>query len=190
MLDRLGYHHAPRDRITLTDRPCPEEMAGLVDRLGSDGRLRHVRDTRYFTWRFQNPLARYRFVLLWERGALDGYLVLQTPATGQRRRVAILDWEATTLQGRAELLEATVAWGQFTDLRLWCGTLTPHDRDLLRSSGFRPASVTLEASAHESTVLVRALGRLPTDPGGWTVGGRRLLDLGNWDIRMLYSDAF
>jgi hypothetical protein len=104
--------------------------------------------------------------------------------------MAILDWEASTLPGRAELLEAAVAGGQFTDLRLWCGTLTPHDRDGLRSRDFLPASVTPEASAHQSTVLVRALGLVPTDPADWVIGGRRLLDLGNWDVRMLYSDAF
>jgi hypothetical protein len=189
-LDRLGSHHGSGGRIVVTDRPCPQEMAGLVGRLEMDGRFRHVRDTRYFAWRFQNPLARYRFLLLREGGALDGYLVLQTPATGHRGRVAILDWEASTLSGRAELLEAAVEWGQFTDLRLWSGTLTSPDRDVLRSRDFLPASVTLEASAHRSTVLVRALGLAPTDPADWVVGGRRLLDLGNWDVRMLYSDAF
>ena len=41
-------------------------MAELVERSG-DTRIRHVRDSQYFQWRFQNPLSRYRYLLRnWE----------------------------------------------------------------------------------------------------------------------------
>jgi hypothetical protein len=55
--------------------PRPKAMAALIDRIGHDGRLRHVRDEQYFDWRFRDPLREYRFLYM-GKDALDGYLVL------------------------------------------------------------------------------------------------------------------
>jgi GNAT superfamily N-acetyltransferase len=50
------------DGISVSTAAEPEAMAELVERVGSDGRIRHVRDREFFTWRFCNPLSRYRFL--------------------------------------------------------------------------------------------------------------------------------
>ena len=42
--------------------PQVEAMSALVQRIGNDGRIRHVRDRAYLEWRFQNPLSRYGFL--------------------------------------------------------------------------------------------------------------------------------
>jgi hypothetical protein len=39
-------------------------------------------------------------------------------------------------------------------------------------------------------VLVRPLRREPLEPGLWVMAGRHLLDLRDWDLRMIYSDNF
>jgi hypothetical protein len=79
-------------RVTVAHAPRPDAMAALVRRLGHDGRLRHVRDVEYFSWRFQNPLATYRF--LFHGGEQpDGYLVLEasTSDLSDRNTVTIVD---------------------------------------------------------------------------------------------------
>ena len=62
--------------VTVSREPRPTEMAGLIAGLSWDGRMRHVRNADYLTWRFRNPLHEYRF-LFWDDDALRGYLVLQ-----------------------------------------------------------------------------------------------------------------
>ena len=70
-------------------------MAELAERIGYDGRIRHVRDEQYFSWRFQNPLSEYRF-LFWDNGRLDGYLVLYRKVypPGNDELAYIVDWDA------------------------------------------------------------------------------------------------
>lgn len=41
--------------ITISSEPRPEEMAGLIERLPWDGRIRHVRDEEFFQWRYRDP---------------------------------------------------------------------------------------------------------------------------------------
>jgi acyl carrier protein len=173
--------------VAIAPTPRPGAMAELIASLPSDGRLRHVRDARYFAWRFENPLSRYRF-LYWHEDRLEGYLVLQAPARARDARVYLVDWEARSPRVRAALLEAALRWGRFPDLRTWGATLDLGARRLLREHGFRPPiHAAGRPQPHASTVLVRALGS--NGAGAWTLGGRRLLDLASWDLRMLYSDA-
>jgi GNAT superfamily N-acetyltransferase len=106
--------------VSVERAPRPEAMAELVERIGSDGRLRQVRDQEYFAWRFQNPLSRYRF-LFWGDAVLEGYLVLRTSIRG--KRVSIVDWEATNMKVRTDLLQAVMQWGKFDKLALWTATL-------------------------------------------------------------------
>ena len=42
---------------------------------------------------------------------------------------------------------------------------------------------------HRSGLLVRAV-RDEMQEADWVVAGRRLLDMANWDLRMIYSDGF
>jgi GNAT superfamily N-acetyltransferase len=172
-------------RVTLERAPRCEAMAELAGRLGDDGRLRHVRDVRYFSWRFQNPTRVYRF-LYWEDVRLEGYLVLQKDLTrANPTRVHIVDWEASEGRVRAELLEAAIAWGGFAELVTWAAAVPRDTHVTLAAAGFEPVDQAKRARGLPC-VLVRPVReqRLGED---WTIAGRRLLDPANWDLRMLYS---
>jgi len=172
--------------VVLERTPRPEAMSQLVERIGSDGRIRHVRDQQYFVWRYRNPGSFCRF-LFWEDARLEGYLVLETSALGleDQPRANIVDWEATNEQVRADLLRAATQWGNFPELMIWSATLPDEARTLLRSSGFRPYVEAGKAPYH-SCVLVRSV-RDEMLESDWVLAGRRLLDLSNWDLRLLYS---
>jgi hypothetical protein len=173
--------------LSLAATPRPAAMAELVARLPADGRLRHVRDGRYFAWRFENPLSRYRF-LFWDESRLEGYLVLRVPLRTGNPWVQLVDWEASNPRVRAALLGAALVLGRFPGARIWAGTLDPTSRALLAQHGFRPPIRSPgRPRLHAPTVLIRALGS--RGPRAWTLAGRQLLDLASWDLRMLYSDG-
>jgi hypothetical protein len=158
-------------------------MAELVERIGYDGRIRHVRDKEYFSWRFKNPLYRYRF-LFWEKERLEGYLILQTKFNNDTLRVNIVDWEAANLQARSDLLEAALHMENVDDLRIWTATLPDMVKMLLEKKGFRLLSKSRSIAQSPPTVLVRPIqgDMLKTD---WVIADRRLLDMANWDLRMI-----
>jgi GNAT superfamily N-acetyltransferase len=170
--------------VSLSKDARPEAMADLVARLPLDGRFRHVRDATYLAWRFRNPLREYRFLYTGD-DRLDGYLVLQCQRGAHgRARVNVVDWEATDASIRDTLLDAALT-GAFAELVTWTASLDADTRDLLRRRGFTPIDEA-DAARGVPGVLIRPVrdDALRTD---WTIGGRRLLDLANWDLRMLYS---
>lgn len=173
-------------RVSLSREPRPRAMADLIERLPWDGRIRHVRDAAYFAWRFRNPLYEYRF-LFRDDGALQGYLVLQR----QRRDpdpgyVNIVDWEATTEGVRAELLETALRWGEFSAVHGWGVGMSEPVSTLVRDHGFE-APQSGDLPARSEGLLVHRLG--DTTAERWMLGSRNVLNLANWDLRMLYSMA-
>jgi GNAT superfamily N-acetyltransferase len=184
-IDRLGGRAAAP--ISLARAARPEAMARLIRRLPWDGRIRHVRNARYFDWRFRNPLHEYRF-LYWDEGELQGYLVLQRYLSDRadRQGVNIVDWEVTDERARAGLLAAVLDWGGFDRLQAWTAGVGEPVRALLGQHGFTPDSGGVRARC--SGLLVRRLAAAaPDEP--WILGRRNLLDPANWDLRMLYSMA-
>ena len=183
--------------VAIEQTPRPEAMAELVERIGNDGRMRHVRDRQYFAWRFQNPLSVYRF-LFWEGARLEGYLVLRTSVYPHRlaEGVSIADWEATNPQVRADLLHAAIQWGDFDELTIWSATLPVEAKTVLRSTGFefleeaKSMGRSYRAGTNRSTVLVRPVRENMLKATDWVLADRRLLSLGDWDLRMIYSDSF
>ncbi len=168
-------------------RSAPSEaMAELVARLPWDGRIRHVRDARYLDWRYRNPQRDYRF-LLWRRERVEGYLVLQTRRDGppESGRVSVVDWEGSDARVRTDLLEAAIGAGDFAELTIWKATVSAEAQGLLRRAGFSPIDPERTARGIPS-LIARPIrdARLTEDA---TVGGRRLLDPGSWDLRMIYS---
>jgi hypothetical protein len=139
-------------------------MADVVEQVGSDGRLRQVRDAEYFGWRYQNLLSQYR-LLFWSDPRLEGYLVLQTRSHGARRPVTIVDWEATGARVRAHLLRAALHWGQFSEVTIWTASLVAEARAIIREAGFRtvppPGGVGCAGRARVSrqAILVAAARR-------------------------------
>lgn len=186
-LDKNTVKRKVSPRVSVERTPRPEAMAELVKRLGSDGRIRHVKDKHYFSWRFNNPLSSYRF-LFWERPRLEGYLVLQTKFDNSTLRDNIVDWEATNPQVQSDLLEAALRLGKFDSLSILAATLPDEVKALLERNGFRVLGEAKSRAQYRPTVLVRPVrdDMLNTD---WTIEGCSLLDLSNWDLRMIYSDG-
>ena len=175
-------------RINVSRQPHPERMADLVQRLEKDGRIRHVRDAVYYAWRFQNPLHEYRFFYAGV-DALDGYLVVRRHLglDGPDPRVRIVDLEAVDDCSRKALLETVTRPGLFADLEAWAATLQPPDISFLKRAGLESV-VQHRALQGHPCILVR-----PADDARlekpWHLDGVPLLDLRNWDLRMLYSMA-
>ena len=147
-------------------------MAELVERIGSDGRIRHVRGAEYFRWRFANPTCRYRFLYWSDGGRLDGYLVLQTSILSFKFGVNIVEWEATLPSVREALLRAAVERGHFHDLRVWSSCLSEDSRALLRKLGFR--RVGEAQGAAERRLMIRPVRKEMLEKD-WILAGRRLL---------------
>jgi GNAT superfamily N-acetyltransferase len=176
-----------RSRLRFSRRPEPEAMAGLVARMGSDGRIRHIRDAAYFRWRFGNPTCRYRFLFWSGAERLDGYLVLQTSILSSKFGVHVVEWEASLPAVREALLRAAVERGRFHDLRIWSSCLPEDSRALLRDLGFRRAGEAHGAA--ERRLMIRPV-RDEMLEKDWTLAGRRLLDVAEWDLRMSDSDLY
>jgi hypothetical protein len=166
-------------------------MAGLVDRIGNDGRMRHVRDQQFFAWRFQNPLSLYRF-MFWEDAELEGYLILQIQAVaGDSIWATIVDWEASHVEARADLLRAAMQWGNFDAVTVWSTSLPDEVKTLLGECGFRFLEEvdSLAQGLYCPSILVRPT-RSEMLQLDWVYANRRLLDMSNWDVRAIYSDDY
>jgi GNAT superfamily N-acetyltransferase len=185
-LDRVP-DSAP-NAVSLAREPRPREMAELVGRLPWDGRLRHVRDASYLAWRFRNPLSDYRFLYAGDR-ELKGYLVLQRFVSNRLDRgwVRIADWEAEDERTRATLLDAALGAGRFRHIRTWTAGASEPVRTLLRDRGFRDQATGGIRTRNDGPLVCR-LGSAPAE-GPWMLGGRDVLDIGSWDLRMLQSMA-
>ena len=181
--ERSRWRRNPNILAEMT--PRPEEMDDLIRRIRHDGRIRHVRDREYFSWRFLNPMARYLF-LYWTENRLEGYLVLQENITELRNKVqvSIVDWEGTSQRVLSDLLHAAIELYPFPLLIIWIATLGEEKVELLRKVGFR--SGTEREFHYPPTLLVRAVRDDMMDTE-WSLAGRRLLDMADWDFRMVYS---
>jgi hypothetical protein len=178
----------PHIRVQIT--PQPAIMADLVRRLPQDGRIRHARDEQYFAWRFQNPLSEYRF-LFWEEAQLEGYLVLQTKADARANAwVNMVDWEATDEHVALELLNAALAWGELKELEIWSATLAESMKIRLAALDFcfRDRTGSAVRDIHGEHLMLYPLQSERGQAYSNEIG-RRLEDLANWNIRMIYSDG-
>ena len=174
-------------RVTFACAPRPVEMADLVRRIGHDGRIRHVRDAEYLAWRFQNPLQEYRFLFVEGWSGLDGYLVLQraTSDVAGQARIQIVDWEAIRTDAREDLIMAAAVLGRNHSLVTWTATLAPEALQALQRVQFIAIEPEATARGYPS-VLVRSL-RYDQPVASWAIGDRRLMELSNWDLRLIYS---
>jgi hypothetical protein len=117
---------------------------------------------------------------------MEGYLVLQRSLLGRGGyRVRIVDVEAVDADVRANLVRWTVRAGRFPELFTWSATSSAEQRHLLAEVGFAPAD-TGRTARGVGCVLVRPVGDT-TPESAWTVGGLNLLEMANWDLRVIYS---
>jgi GNAT superfamily N-acetyltransferase len=178
------------DGLSLDATPRPAAMAALVRRLAWDGRIRHVRDEQYLTWRYASPRSRFRFFFA-GGSDLDGYLALRASRYSRGGKAEIVDWEATTTEVRTRLLAQAIAWGEFSELSIWSTTLPAEAQAALRHHGFAPPPDATEPGGKDElaqTIFVGPVDRPRLTAGDWSVGDRSLLDLANWDLRMIYRD--
>lgn len=173
--------------ISFEDKPRCTAMAELVERIGSCGKIRHVRDREYFDWRFQNPLSRYRF-LFHDKAGMEGYLVLQeyTSEFADKEVLNVVDWEGTDAAVKAELLRAACSYATNRVLIIWSATLPPEATAVLHAKGFKLVWQAQSMVNQIPAVLVRPVRDENLD-SDWLLADRRLLDLANWELRMLYS---
>ena len=184
-LDRVGLEPSaePRATIVIESSPSSDALADTAARLPSDGRIRHVRDPAFFEWRYGNPTREYRFLRYELDGQTEGYMTIARYRSSLPPTLPfhISDWQGTTHEIRAELLESAVAWGGFRALGTWTASLSEESKALLAESGFGPDKS--EGSARGvPCVLLKKLG-----PGEWSVGGVPAIDPSHWDIRLIDS---
>jgi hypothetical protein len=168
-------------------------MAALARDLTSDGLIRHVRDAEFFTWRYRNPLCRYRFVYVW-RNRLAGFAVLQTHVRREPGWAHLVDWEAVDARTFGVLVGAVLREDGFNWLDLWSRSLTLEFRTVLAGLDFAfPAPPATLGRAHRTrkgrpAVLILAAADGAGDRQAPRIGDRRLSHLADWDLRGIYSD--
>jgi hypothetical protein len=165
---------------SVATEPRPEQMAACAARLRDD-RIAHLPDAAFYRWRFQNPLAAYRF-LFWGDERLEGFLVLQAAGS---RRATLVDWSAESAHVLASLLALAARAGRFEHLTTWAPS-EGRDERAFREAGFAQLHRGPDEEKVASTMFVRRLAD-PEQP--WELEGRALLDPASWDLRMIDSDG-
>ena len=89
------------------------------------------------------------------------------------------------------LLQAVITWGNFDEMILWSATLSNETKGLLSRMGFTflNKTGTIASDTNLPMILTRPV-RQEILRNDWALAGRRLLDLSNWDLRMIFSDDF
>ena len=186
-LDQTGESSGarPEGRIVVKASPPSAEMAALIEGLGHDGRIRHVRDAAWLDWRYRHPVHEYRFLCHESGGKMDGYLVVMRYRHGRLQgRAHIVDWEASDEAVAAVLLDRVTRRGDFPVLSAWSATLTPSRRRLLEELGFAPGDHNRRSRGIPALIITAPAGG---DPAGWTLNGCPMLEQDQWDLRMIYS---
>lgn len=176
-LDRNARHNKPP--LTVSRQPRPQEMAELIQQLGGDGRIRHVRDADYFAWRFQNPYFQYRF-LFWGDKELEGFMVLRNMK--EFRTNEIVQWEGKDPQIRAGLLEGAIALGRFPYLEVWGASLSPTDLKVLQEAGFTYNSDS-PTQYRRQNFMIKPLGQTE---GPISVLGQDPMVHNNWNFQTVF----
>lgn len=189
-LDRRA-EDAARRGFCVEKTPRPEAMARLIERLGFSGRFQHVRDAEYFGWRFRDPRSRFRFIFSGD-GELGGYIALRASTGRDRTFVDIVDWQGTSGEVLRELLRTAIDIGRFERVRTWCVSLSADKVAALWEAGFKAGKGRIEDVQGRPVsgfpgLLVHP-SRAELAEGRWSMAGRRLDDIGSWDLQMLCSD--
>jgi len=181
------YQTDPSLSVEIDDRPRISAMVDLIQRIGHDGRWRHVRDELYLRWRYRNPLREYRFLYAGDDLALSGFLVLRRSIDRDppSQEVSIVDMEAINEEVESALVNVAIRKGEFDDIAAWTGTLSRHTQNELRRLGFSLGTARLTASG-TPCILVWSLDEAEGD-ARWHLDGTALLEPSEWDMRSIYT---
>ena len=94
----------------------------------------------------------------------------------------MLDWDGTSEDVRAALLEFALTRGGVDSLDTWAASLSNESKALLARSGFEPAQPELRARGLPC-VLLKRLGKATE----WELGGAPAVAPSRWDIRLMDS---
>ena len=157
----------------------------LVRSLENKGLIGQVRDEEFYAWRFKNPFSIYRY-LFWEKAGFQGFVVLQQPVRNPSGAALIVDWETTSNDVLSDILQTVIRWGGLRSISVWSTTLSLDMATVLAKYGFHfpVEGGDTGAAVFYSPIVVFPLGNL------WSIGGRDILDVSNWDLRPIYSDNY
>jgi len=172
--------------ITIEQTPPVAALCELIERLGHDGRIRHVRDPEYLTWRYRCPLGSYRF-LCYGSGPIEGCLVLQVPVPYNGVPARIVELVATSATVRSALLERALETGRFRRCFAWSATLPADAVDLLTARGWHPIDQLARAHGGPCILVKQLQGGSP--PKTWKLGPYSLTQRDSWDVRMIDTMA-
>jgi hypothetical protein len=118
-------------------------------------------------------------------GDLKGYLVLQShiynaESIGSHN---IFELEATNSSIKIELLNALISVVKSGSISIWANMLDQDSYDFLISHGFKGVNSTNRGNEYYQRFLIRAIG---THDGKVSFHGLNLLDVDNWDLKMIY----
>jgi hypothetical protein len=174
--------------IRIEENPIPDEMAELAGKLVKDDKLVLARDEKFFKWRYANPLSKYVF-LYWYDKELKGYLTAQTPLyrNDSMRKFNITELEGANSTIKMDLLKSAISLLDTRSVSIWSNMLNQDCRSFLASHGFIESKSTGSAAEYTPTVLV-TMTKGPSSEIEHR--GTNLLDINNWDLKMIYSDVF
>ena len=173
--------------VEIDDRPRISAMVDLIQRIGHDGRWRHVRNELYLRWRYRNPLKEYRFLYAGDASSLSGFLVLKRSVDRDppSQEVSIVDMEAINEAVESALVNVAVRKGGFDHITAWTGTVSRHAQNELRRLGFSLDTARLTASGTPH-ILVWSLDE-PQSDANWDFDGAALLEPARWNMRSIYT---
>jgi len=182
LFDERAKGRLPSGSFWSGTRVDPESFAQVIDRSPQPRPIHPLRSPEYLSWRFDNPLAEYRFVYS-GKDPVDGYLVL---AKASPWHVWIVDMEATKIDVARDLLTDAIKCSSRTALDLWTVSTSQNHSELLEELAFRPLPPNTSPST-DGMFMVR-----PTAVGDMSLklNGYSLTDIANWELRMISSDAF
>ena len=186
--EELKYHKKIAPQIRIDKNPMPDEMASLVRKLITNNKIVLTRDEKFFSWRYGNPLSKYIF-LYWFDDELEGYLAAQTPLYkyDYMNKFNIIELEAVNSTIKIELLKTLIYLLDSRSISVWSNMLNDNCRKFLESKRFIETGSTGSAAEYTPTVLIRTTNG---SANNLEFHGMNLLDMNNWDLKMIYSDAF
>ena len=185
-----AFEKEPYPSIELDKKPRINEMAYLVADTSTENLIQHVRDEKFFAWRYENPMGVYRF-LFYEKNGMAGYLVLHANVLSFDNRATIVDWQVERIDIFKDLVKAVLEKGGFEQLTIWSSTLSAEHQDLLLELGFqfKHSDRPTGSQSFCPILLVKLVGPKASQ-NDWHIDGQNLLDIGNWDLRAVYSDVY
>lgn len=167
--------------LTVCQDP-PEDLLALLTRRRSGPPVSHDVDAEYLRWRFRNPFSTYRWLRADGPNGPTGFLLIARNAVARmRNRFRILDLWGTHGAVQAALLRRALDHGDLPNLYIWWNRFPRQVAQILVDYDFKAAPDEMR----NPTVLIRKLEQ----GNDYTVNSVNLLEIGNWDARMIHSDV-